>query len=324
MELQRKSTHSCEPEADKPWEKGFLSPWLEYASSHRDVFLEAALRFISGAGSTTLELARIRAAMRARRQALSFLRGKCQRSRESIGTRAPTTAKLAAPPQSASIADGTSWDQHPVFWSVSIVYGDFPHLRPILLGQILLFIADADQQELKAIRKTVARRAKSRGFGGIIKKRGRPGPEVDDATLYAGRRVAWLRHVEGKTWPEVARSFGVKSPSESDARAGFTYPKRFIWTLQRREDYLAARIYEVVPYYWRVQEGPQRGELLPEILETKPCQQWIRHHTSLPFNTHPEECKRIVRALLKSRRGLRAAAELSERQARYQLKSKHS
>jgi len=197
-------------------------------------------------------------------------------------------------------------DEHDSFRDLCIVCGDFPHLRPVFLGQILLFVVGADKQELAVIRKAIAERAKSPGIG---KRRGRPKAADDDELMDQGRLTAWQRHIERKTWREIAQAHGKEFTGQN--------AKQVVRTLKRQEDYLAASISQAVPPSYVIPSGAHQGELRPGALEHKPFQQLIWLRTGLPFGKHPEQCKRIVAALWP--RGPAARDALTDRRMRYLL-----
>jgi len=175
-------------------------------------------------------------------------------------------------------------DVHDHFRDLCVIYGDFH--RAVFLEQILHFVAFARKQELDEIRKVVQERAKGLRAGG---KRGRPSAQDDEELSYQARRVAWQHHVEGMTWRQIAEAAGIRVTSQNI--------KQVTRTLQRREDYLAAKISHAVPPSYVVQDGEKQGDLKPGILDHKPLQQILWSRVALPFRTHPDECKKIVRAL---------------------------
>jgi hypothetical protein len=314
--------------AQEEWNTHFISPWREYAVEHRDVFLEEIQCFIRGAGNTRDELETIREATQSRRQGLLRQRGKRGRPRGPKPAAPASESKNCRiewePTDKSESPEG--WDEHLGFRGVCTYCGDFPHLRPVFLGQILHFVEDADKHELTAIRRAVAQRAKSGGMGGTRKQRGRPGTADDDHLMYQARLVAWLHYADGKpkTWKTVAGLLGVKFPSIADELTGNADldEKQILETLQRREDYLAAAIWEAVHPNWVARCG-KRGEgreLKPRILQHKPAQQWLWSKTGLPFREYPEECKRIVEALFP--RGLAASTKLTRQRVGYLLKKK--
>jgi hypothetical protein len=225
--------------------KDLLSPWREYATSNRNIFLEEIRNFIRGAGNTREELSELRKAVRARRQVLLRSRRKQGRPRGSNRPLQVAVGTSAAPDRVSPDKDVPEWwDEHMEFRSVCMAYGDLPHLRPDYLQQILLFIGDAVKEELATIRKTVSDRAKSKGIGGITKKRGRPGVPDDEELMYTARIVAWSRHVEGKSWVEITRIMQARFPCRFVFRAG--NEKADSWTAERVEDYLAAEIWRAI------------------------------------------------------------------------------
>jgi len=109
--------------------------------------------------------------------------------------------------------------------------------------------------------------------------------------MYQARRVAWSHRVERKTWEETALEVGFRWDDDEQQR------RTVRWTLQRREDYLAARLYHAVPPSYVVQCGEHKGDLIPGALDHIPFRQAVWSGTGLPFRTHPEQCKTIVLAL---------------------------
>jgi hypothetical protein len=294
----------------------FLNPWREYAVSNRDVFLEEILNFVRGAGCSREELAAIRKAVQARGRAL---RNRGKRGRPP-GSKVPCPGITREPgepePDCADIEGVLGWDEHLGFRSACMVCGDYSHLRPVFLGQILCFVRTASKHEVAVIRKSIQERAKSRD---LMKKRGRPSALDDDRLIDKARRVAWLRHVEHKKWAQVAEAVGIQVIRPDNEHCGNI--RAVTRTLQRQENYLAANIWNAVYPNYVVHQGEQRGELRPGVLEHKPLQQWLWIKAGLPFREHPEQCKRIIKALWP--RGLRAATEQTQRYIRY-LTSKGS
>lgn len=157
------------------------------------------------------------------------------------------------------------------------------------MRQILSFVQEGDRPELTAIGKAIAKRVKSPG---IRRKRGRPNATDDDELMYQARQVAWWHWVEGKPWDEIALAQGLAWDEENEEQR-----KNVRWTLQRREEYLAAMLWRFVPPGYVVQHGEHRGDFKSGALDDKTLQRLIRFHTGLPFMTHPEQCKQIVQAL---------------------------
>ncbi|HKO06050.1 MAG TPA: hypothetical protein VJW51_14930 [Candidatus Acidoferrales bacterium] len=174
--------------------------------------------------------------------------------------------------------------RHAQFLDLCLLYGDFN--RPVFLEAILRFFVEAaGAKELAALRRAVRDRAKTIRSGG---RNRRPRGEESRAWLRATLRLVWLREVEHWTWPKIAAAAGMK-PTKPNIR-----------TLQRRCDHFAVLV-------WRATHG--RGDhpkALRKMLEAKPVQRWYRSQLGLPFDSHPEECKRLVRILVS--RGLHLAA----------------
>jgi hypothetical protein len=306
-------------QGEKPGGDGFLSPWREYSKSNRNVFLEEALRFILGAGNSRDELATIRKTAQARRQSLLCKAGKSGRPRGSKRAHSPTDEKITSCESDQSVREGLlDWDEHSSFRHSCIVCGDFSHLRPAFLGQILLFIESADKRELAAIREAVAQRAKSRGVGGIVKKHGRPCVLDDEKKLYEGKLVAWRRIIDHRSARWIAEELGLPITKAGVRYAGNIDSIRR--RLRRMRDYLSAAIWEAVQTNWVIpcDEPRKVPELKPGILDHKPAQQWLWIKAGLPFKEHPDECKKIVMALWP--RAEAAATEVTLRRINYQLK----
>lgn len=283
---------------------GFLEPWREYADSQRPVFLEQLLEFVRTVDRG--ELSAIRKAVWTRAKALRTFgkRGRPRGSRRRSPDAEQELGKSRADQQySGGLAEG---DGHDGFRDVCMVCMDFAHLRPIFLSQILCFVRGADKHDLAIIGKSVRERAKSRD---LWKKRGRPRAQDDDRLSYRARKVVWLRHVEGKTWRQIAEALGMPIIEANKNTEGNI--KTVSWTLQRLENYIAAKIWKAMYPSYVVRQGEQRGELKPGVLEHKPAQQWLWIKAGLPFRERPEECKKIVKALWP--RGLRAATEQDQR-----------
>src|SRR5208282_4414890 len=103
-------------------------------------------------------------------------------------------------------------------------------------------------------------------------------------------QILWQREILHWPWRKIAAAAGLK-PTRPNIR-----------TLRRRCDLYALLV-------WRATPG--RGDdpkALSRMLEAKPIQRWCRSHLGLPFDTHPEECKRLVRS--RADRGLHLAAKL--------------
>lgn len=220
------------------------------------------------------------------------------------------------------LADIDWWDAHLGFRSTCMVHGDHGHLRPIFGGQILCFIAEANEDELAEISRAVAVRARS---AELRKKRGRPSIRDGDELLLQAKCVAWWEIVEERSLEWIAKSLDIRIiPARRNARGIITAAGN-VESVRRRiaryRSYFAAALWRAVAPSWIVQTGEHRGELKPGILDHKPAQQMIWVRTGLPFRQRPEECKAIVTALWP--RALTAAAEISERHFRYHLAKQH-
>lgn len=294
-------------------DRGFLSPWREYADSNRRVFLEESLNFVRTVDR--LELADIRKAVqaaRARQLRKGGKRGCPPGFRHSNRNAARELGVAEKQCDSAEFG----MDEHAYFRDVCVACIDFPHLRPVFLKQILCFIRGANKHELAAIGESVPKRAKSPE---LLKKRGRPGAE-DDSVAYKARKVAWHRYIDGWDWKKIAEAVEMPVTETNKQHEGNSGTVR--WTLRRLEGYLAARIWEAVPQSYVVHKVGQPDELRPRALEHKPLQQILWSRAALPFRTHPQECKKIVTALWPRAQG--AALEQFERRYRYFLKKKTS
>jgi hypothetical protein len=295
--------------------EGFLEPWREYVVRNRHVFLEEILNFIRS--SDRQELAEIRKAVWERRRALRK-GGKRGRPRGSERSPLRVAQNVGVPEvEHAQTDDSPEWDPHDGFRDVCMVCGDFSHLRPVFLGQIRCLLQGAAELELRAIRQSVAERARSRE---LLKKRGRPGAQDDENLQYRARVAAWRRIVDGWEPERIAEALGMRvTRASANNYQGYEGNIKAVrWTLRRLEDDLAARIWDAVPPSYAVhhQDG-QQDELRPGALEHKPLQQMLWIKTGLPFGTQPEQCKEIVRELWP--RALHAATERSQRRILYML-----
>lgn len=232
-------------------ENPFVVACREYSSKHRDVFLEEIKRFIRAANSTREELAETRKACQSRRQSL---RGNRKRGRP-LGPK-PGSSRNVLNVQAAHHQidefESPLNDPHLRFRTDWMMTSDFSYLRPALLQQILLFIADAEKNELAIIRKTVARRASR-----MSKDRGRPDLEEDDQLLYQCRLVTWRRIIDRKDTQEIVMELCEKKlwktgivPPTRNRDGEETHPGNIQTVrgqLWRLENYLAALIWRAVP-----------------------------------------------------------------------------
>ena len=97
-------------------------------------------------------------------------------------------------------------------------------------------------------------------------------------------RVAWMRHVDGRTLRQITHAFPL-----------YWHDEKFK-TFRNLEGYLAAAIWRAIPSNY-VRQSANGREIAPGALDSMPLQKLIRWHTGLPFDSHPEESKRIVQAL---------------------------
>jgi hypothetical protein len=263
--------------------------FCEYRKSWREVFLDEIDRFIWGANRTVQERAEIRKACLERGKALRAPSGGRRGRPLSANKEPPIEMTQSLPehsdPGTANTEQGTvhesdqDWAQHGWFRTVCMCLGDIPANRSVFLREILLFILDADKGELAQIRKRVAEYAR-------VKRptRGRPDVRTNDNIMATALKVAWMRHVEHKKWQEIASTL-----------PEYSHDDKFK-TLRNLEDYAAATIWRVLPPNCTRLSALGR-EIAPGALDTKQVQTYIRFYTGLPFDTHAEECKRIVAAL---------------------------
>jgi hypothetical protein len=171
------------------------------------------------------------------------------------------------------------------FEITSFVYRHFH--RPVLIQEILRFIDASDPAEMSAIRGAIQSRTKAyRGH----RKKGRPAAEKDPEFKRLALTQAWQTHVLGWDWKRVVGAEG-RSATKTSHR-----------TLQRRLDKLAGILYDTLPV-WAKGHEVKGYKCLPleEALADPRIQQTIRMKIELPFDSHPDECRKIVFGL--ARRG---------------------
>jgi hypothetical protein len=174
--------------------------------------------------------------------------------------------------------------RHSAFLDLCLLYGDFH--RPVFLQAILRwFVESAGRDELDSLRRAIRDRTKLLRRGG---RKGRPREENDWNWLRSSAQLVWQREVLGWSWPKIAAAAGMK-PTKPNLR-----------TLQNRRDRYAMLLWRATPGRC---DDPKK---LARILEAKSIQRLYRSRAALPFDTHPEECKKIVLKL--APRGLRVAA----------------
>jgi hypothetical protein len=165
-----------------------------------------------------------------------------------------------------------------------MLYGDFN--RAVFLEEILHFIAafGATAAELSAIRTAVQKRTKR-----LAKrpKKGRPRAVDSDAWIQKAMTAAFRKRVLGWSWSRVTESLGMKS----------TKPN--IRTVQRREAQFAELVLRTLASL-NVWKPGEFGRILKEdVLDYKPFQRVLMRNTGLPFQDRPEDCKKLVEALLR-------------------------
>jgi hypothetical protein len=166
--------------------------------------------------------------------------------------------------------------RHTQFLDLCLLYGDFN--RPVFLEAILRsFVESAGPKELAALRRALRDRANAlKRYG----KRGRPSAEHDPDWIRRSLQIVWQREILHWPWRKIAASAGLKPTRPS------------IRTLQLRRDLYALLVWHALP------TRADRPQALKRLLESKPIQRMLRSHLSLPFDSHPQECTSIVRALV--------------------------
>ena len=179
--------------------------------------------------------------------------------------------------------------RHARFLDLCLLYGDCN--RPVFLEAILhWFIESADAKELAALRRAIHDRTKHLKQN---RKKGRPSAERDPDWIRRSLQIVWQREILHWHWRKIAAAAGL-APTRPNIR-----------TLKRRCDHYAMLV-------WRATHGRSDDpKALNRMLEAKPTQRWYRSQLGLPFDTHPEESKRLVRTL--AHRGLHLAAKLPSR-----------
>jgi hypothetical protein len=182
--------------------------------------------------------------------------------------------------------------RHAQFLNLCLLYGDFN--RPVFLEAILRWFVDsASPAELAALRRAIRDRAKSPTHTG---KKGRPPADLNWKWICQAAQLVWQREILHWTWRKVAAAAGLK-PTKPNFR-----------TLQLRRDRYALLVWGTTA---AVGSRDNQPVSLARALEAKSFQRIFRSRLALPFNSHPEESKRIVLAL--APRGLHLAANLLSR-----------
>ena len=179
--------------------------------------------------------------------------------------------------------------RHAQFLDLCLLYGDFN--RPVFLEAILhWFVESADAKELAAMRRALRDRAKR------IKPnrmKGRPSAGRDPDWIRRSLKIVWQREILHWPWRKIAAVANLR-PAKTNIR-----------TLQNRCDSYVLLVWHTLPPH------PGQPQALKRLLDSKRIQQMLRSRLSLPFDTHPEECKRLVSVL--APRALHLAPKLLNR-----------
>lgn len=161
---------------------------------------------------------------------------------------------------------------HARFLDLCFLYSDFN--RPVFLEAILhCFIESAGPSELKSLRRGIRDREKALPRNG---RKGRPRAEHDWNWIRRSARLAWQREILHWSWSGIAAAAGMK-PTKPNIR-----------TLHNRLDRYAVLV-------WKATPGPSsEPDVLAKTLQARHIQLLFRSRTALPFDTHPEECRKIV------------------------------
>jgi hypothetical protein len=179
-------------------------------------------------------------------------------------------------------------DPHGKFRDLCLLYGDFN--RAIFLEEILNFIAGfgATAAELSAIRTAVQQRAKQ------LPKRprkGRPRAEEDREWMQRAVAAAYRKHVLGWSWSRVTESLGMK-PTKPNMR---TVQRQIVQVTEAIADAIPPECWETV-----LVGGRYKKKLREGALDSKRLRLWLTSKLGLRFDTRPDECKKLVEALLRS------------------------
>ncbi|MFY9730226.1 MAG: hypothetical protein WB723_08480 [Candidatus Acidiferrales bacterium] len=177
--------------------------------------------------------------------------------------------------------------RHDAFRDLCMLYGDFN--RAVFLEEILNFIAGfgATKAEISAIRTAVQKRTKQ-----LAKRpqRGRPRAAEDHEWMQRAVAAAYHKHVQGWSWSRVTESVGLK-PTKPNIR-----------TVQRQIAQLTEIIADAIPPEFletTIGGGRYRHKLREGALDSSRAWLWLWSKTGLRFDTQPEECKKLVEALLR-------------------------
>lgn len=176
-------------------------------------------------------------------------------------------------------------DPHDTFLNLCLLYADFN--RPVFLEAIRnWFVDSASPTELKALRRAIRDRAKALPRS---RKKGRPRAEKSWAWICSTMSLVWHREIGGWSWPRIAVAAGIK-PTKPNLR-----------TLHNRHDHYATLIWQAMP------SGTNDFQALNRMLDAKPIQRLLRSKLALPFDTHPQQCKKLVQKLV--RRGVEVTSK---------------
>ncbi len=179
--------------------------------------------------------------------------------------------------------------RHAPFLDLCLLYGDFN--RPLFLEAILRsFVESAEAKEVAALRRAIRGRAKHLKQN---RKKGRPSAEHDPDWIRRSLQIVWQREILHWPWRKIAPAAGLK-PTKGNIR-----------TLQNRCDRYSLLVWHALP----TRAG--QPQALKRLLQSKPIQRMLHSRISLPFHTHPQECKRLV--LVLASRALHLAAKLPRR-----------
>jgi len=182
--------------------------------------------------------------------------------------------------------------RHAQFLDLCSLYGDFNRLA--FLDAILRwFVESANPGELRALRRAIRDRAKALRRS---RKKGRPRAEESWDWIRSALKLVWDHDIKGQSWREIALAVGLK-PTRPNLR-----------TLQVRRDLFALLLWEAIPGKASDQAA------LNKLLDDKRVRRLLSSSLSLPFDTHPEACKKIVLTL--APRGLALEASRTRRPAK--------
>ena len=165
--------------------------------------------------------------------------------------------------------------RHAQFLDLCLLYGDFN--RHLFLKAILQsFVDSASPAELKTLRRAIHDRANTMKRN---TRKGRPRAEQDPHWIRRSLQIVWQKEILHWPWRRIA------------AAAGLKFTKANVRTLQIRRDLYAQLVHHALPPF------PDQPHALARLLDSKPIQRALRSRLFLPFDSHPEECRRIVLAL---------------------------